>query len=186
MHQNSIMHLDLKPENVMCVAGDRIKLINFSSARKYDPNMDVRVRFNSPDFAAPEVLGYKRITPAADMWSIGVICYVLLSGLPLFIGKIDLETMVNITKGSYNFDDEVFDSVSDEAKDFISKLLIKDAHFRLKFNECSSHRWLATTSAKYCEKINLSKTKLKKYVVKRRWQKFVTAIISLKRIGVDF
>ena len=60
------------------------------------------------------------------MWSVGVITYVLLSGLSPFMGETDVETMANVTIAKYDFDDECFDDISDEAQDFISKLLVKD------------------------------------------------------------
>lgn len=188
MHSQSIIHLDLKPENILCVTrtGNRIKLIDFGLARRYDTRQTLQVMFGTPDFASPEVLSYDKVTPAADMWSLGVICYVLLSGLSPFMGNSDLETMTNVTKAIYDFDDESFDPISSDAKDFISKLLIKDPKRRLKPVDCLKHKWLAKTPAKKGKVARLSKTKLKKYVVRRRWQKAVHAILALRRMGANF
>lgn len=187
MHDKYIMHLDMKPENILCVTrtGNRIKLIDFGLARRYDPARSLQVMFGTPDFAAPEVLSYERVTPAADMWSVGVICYVLLSGLSPFMGNSDLETMTNVTRAVYDFDDDSFDPISEEAKDFIAKLLIKDPSKRLKPADCLQHKWLAKTPAKKGKVQQLDKTKLKKYVVRRRWQKAVTAIMALSRMGAN-
>lgn len=187
MHKKLIMHLDMKPENILCFTrtGNRIKLIDFGLARRYDASKNLQVMFGTPDFASPEVLSYDTVTPAADMWSVGVICYVLLSGLSPFMGNSDLETMTNVTKAIYDFDDESFDPISDEAKDFIAKLLVKDPKKRLKPGECLEHKWLAKTAAKKGKATKLSKTKLKKYVVRRRWQKAVTAIMALRRMGAN-
>lgn len=79
MHDLSIMHLDLKPENILCLHRDshQIKLIDFGLAKKYDPQNPLRVMFGTPEFVAPEVINYETISPASDMWSVGVICYVL-------------------------------------------------------------------------------------------------------------
>lgn len=63
------------------------------------------------------------------MWAIGVICYVLLSGLSPFMGDTDIDTMTNVTLGKYNFDDDAFKPVSNCAKDFIRKLLQKDGRY---------------------------------------------------------
>jgi serine/threonine protein kinase len=187
MHDNYIMHLDMKPENILCVTrtGNRIKLIDFGLARRFDPAQKLQVMFGTPDFAAPEVLSYERVTPAADMWSVGVICYVLLSGLSPFMGNSDLETMTNVTRAIYDFDDEAFDPISDEAKDFIAKLLIKEPTKRLTPQQCLQHKWLAKMPAKKGKAQQLDKTKLKKYVVRRRWQKAVTAIMALSRMGAN-
>ena len=79
MHRQSILHLDLKPENIMCVdkTGSRIKLIDFGLARQFDPKENVKVMFGTPEFVAPEVINYERISFGTDMWSVGVICYIL-------------------------------------------------------------------------------------------------------------
>lgn len=145
MHSENIVHLDMKPENILCISrtGNRIKLIDFGLARQLSDEEPLRVMFGTPDFAAPEVLGYELVTLATDMWSVGVICYVLLSGLSPFMGDNDMETMANVTRAVYDFDSQAFEPISDLAKDFISKLLLRNASERLKPSECLQHPWLA-------------------------------------------
>lgn len=144
MHQKFIMHLDMKPENILCFTrtGNRIKLIDFGLARRYDPQKKLQFMFGTPDFAAPEVLSYDFVTPAADMWSVGVICYVLLSGLSPFMGDSDVETMANVQRATYDFDSDAFDPITELAKDFISRLLVREPKSRLKPRECLEHAWL--------------------------------------------
>ncbi|XP_004391984.1 PREDICTED: myosin light chain kinase, smooth muscle isoform X3 [Odobenus rosmarus divergens] len=79
IHKQGIVHLDLKPENIMCVnkTGTRIKLIDFGLARKLENAGSLKVLFGTPEFVAPEVINYEPIGYATDMWSIGVICYIL-------------------------------------------------------------------------------------------------------------
>lgn len=74
---------------------------------------------------APEVVNFEEISYTTDMWSVGVITYVLLSGLSPFMGETDVETMANVTIAKYDFDDACFDDVSDYGRDFIEKLLRK-------------------------------------------------------------
>lgn len=88
--------------------------------------MHEQILFGTPEFVAPEVVNFEDIDYATDMWSVGVIAYVLVSGLSPFMGDNDIETMANVTIAKYEFDDESFDDISDEAKDFISSLLMKD------------------------------------------------------------
>ncbi|CAG0898521.1 unnamed protein product [Cyprideis torosa] len=128
MHDKHILHLDMKPENVLCLTrtGNRIKLIDFGLARKFDPTHKLQVLFGTPEFVAPEVVNFEPVGFGTDMWSIGVICYVLLSGLSPFMGDDDMETMSNVTVGEFDFDDEAFDEISEDAKDFIRKLLVKN------------------------------------------------------------
>lgn len=79
IHRKNIIHLDLKPENILCLTreGNRIKIIDFGLAREYDPDKKLQVLFGTPEFVAPEVVNFESISFATDMWSVGVIAYVL-------------------------------------------------------------------------------------------------------------
>ncbi|XP_077299039.1 spaghetti-squash activator isoform X2 [Arctopsyche grandis] len=144
VHQQNILHLDMKPENILCLtkSGNRIKIIDFGLARKFDPSKKLQVLFGTPEFVAPEVVNFDQIGFGTDMWSIGVICYVLLSGLSPFMGETDVETMANVTVAKYDFDDEAFNEISEDAKDFIKKLLVKDKQGRMTAQQCVAHPWL--------------------------------------------
>nr|XP_014352130.1 PREDICTED: myosin light chain kinase, smooth muscle [Latimeria chalumnae] len=80
IHKQEIVHLDLKPENIMCInkTGTRIKLIDFGLARRLENTQSLKVLFGTPEFVAPEVINYEPIGYPTDMWSIGVICYILM------------------------------------------------------------------------------------------------------------
>ncbi|XP_024881641.1 serine/threonine-protein kinase 33-like [Temnothorax curvispinosus] len=145
MHGQKILHLDLKPENILCLTkeGNRIKIIDFGLAREYDPSKKLQVLFGTPEFVAPEVVNFDQIGFGTDIWSIGVICYVLLSGLSPFMGDTDIETMANVTIAKYDFDHEAFTEISEDAKDFIRCLLVKDKEKRMTAAQCREHRWLA-------------------------------------------
>ncbi|XP_061932135.1 uncharacterized protein LOC108001692 isoform X2 [Apis cerana] len=145
IHRQNILHLDLKPENILCLTkeGNRIKIIDFGLAREYDPKKKLQVLFGTPEFVAPEVVNFDQIGYGTDMWSIGVICYVLLSGLSPFMGDTDIETMANVTIAKYDFDHDAFANISEDAKDFIRCLLVKDKDKRMMAKECGDHPWLA-------------------------------------------
>ncbi|XP_055595074.1 death-associated protein kinase related-like isoform X6 [Uranotaenia lowii] len=144
IHGNNIVHLDLKPENILCIteSGNRIKIIDFGLAREYDPDNKLQVLFGTPEFVAPEVVNFEAISFATDMWSVGVIAYVLVSGLSPFAGEDDIQTMGNITIGRYDFLDEAFDTVSEDAIDFINRCLVKDQKERLTAEEALKHKWI--------------------------------------------
>ncbi|GBM43954.1 Myosin light chain kinase, smooth muscle [Araneus ventricosus] len=182
MHRNNVLHLDLKPENILCKTrtSHKIKIIDFGLARIYKQDDSLRILFGTPEFVAPEVINYEPVCPASDMWSVGVICYVLLSGLSPFMGDNDTETFANITRGEMDFDDEAFDEISDDAKDFISKLLVKSVRNRMSSEQCLKHPWLAT--AGLSQKRPLSTEKLKRFIIRRKWQKSGTAIRALGRM----
>uniref|UniRef100_A0A0C9RSK3 MYLK_7 protein n=1 Tax=Fopius arisanus TaxID=64838 RepID=A0A0C9RSK3_9HYME len=171
MHDQHIVHMDLKPENIMCQSRTchRIKLIDFGLAQTLQPNTPVRVLFGTPEFVSPEIISFEPIGTESDMWSIGVICYVLLTGLSPFMGDNDAETFVNITRADYDFDDEAFSAISKEAIDFISSLLIKRKELRLSAKDCLEHPWLAQC-AENMNRVVLPTDKLKNFIVRRKWQ----------------
>ncbi|XP_076299354.1 uncharacterized protein LOC143218190 isoform X2 [Lasioglossum baleicum] len=150
IHHQNILHLDLKPENILCLTkeGNRIKIIDFGLAREYDPKKKLQVLFGTPEFVAPEVVNFDQIGYGTDMWSIGVICYVLLSGLSPFMGDTDIETMANVTIAKYDFDHDAFANISEDAKDFIRCLLTKDKEKRMSAAQCRGHRWLTRRPSK--------------------------------------
>ncbi|XP_076313423.1 twitchin-like isoform X2 [Tachypleus tridentatus] len=183
MHENNVIHLDLKPENILCKTqtSHQIKLIDFGLAREYSPNGDLRVLFGTPEFVAPEIISYEPVSPLSDMWSVGVICYVLLSGLSPFMGENDAETFTNITKAEFDFEDEAFDAITQDAKDFISQLLVKRPNRRLTAEQCLSHKWLKLEDRK-TKSVQLPTDKLKKFIIRRKWQKTGNAIRALGRM----
>lgn len=159
MHKMYILHLDLKPENILCVsrATNKIKIIDFGLARRYKPREKLRVNFGTPEFLAPEVINYEFVSFPTDMWSLGVITYMLLSGLSPFLGDDDNETLNNILACQWNFEEEEFSDISDEAKDFITRLLVKSKSWRMSAAESLRHPWLSDRSLHY--RLNLKKNK---------------------------
>ncbi|XP_072926800.1 myosin light chain kinase, smooth muscle-like [Hemitrygon akajei] len=183
MHQQNIVHLDLKPENVVCVSKDstRIKIIDFGLARKLDANDVMKVLFGTPEFVAPEVINYDPVGFPTDIWSIGVICYILLSGLSPFQGDNDSETLSNVTAASWEFDKDAFAEISENAKNFITCLLQKDMRKRLTSGDCLNHPWLQIMekgSAKM-----LSKARMKRFLARQKWRKAGKVLLALKRLA---
>ncbi|KAI3374317.1 hypothetical protein L3Q82_006158 [Scortum barcoo] len=119
------------PENILCVSRvtNKVKIIDFGLARMYKPREKLRVNFGTPEFLAPEVINYDFVSFNTDMWSLGVITYMLLSGLCPFLGDDDNETLNNILGCKWNFEEQEFVDTSEEAKDFISKLLIVNKRY---------------------------------------------------------
>ncbi|XP_042354375.1 myosin light chain kinase 2, skeletal/cardiac muscle isoform X2 [Plectropomus leopardus] len=145
MHKMYILHLDLKPENILCVdpVANKIKIIDFGLARIYKPREKLRVNFGTPEFLAPEVINYDFVSFNTDMWSLGVITYMLLSGLCPFLGDDDNETLNNILACKWSFEEQEFVDTSEEAKDFISRLLMVNKSWRMGASEALKHPWLA-------------------------------------------
>ncbi|KAM4552613.1 uncharacterized protein mylk4a isoform 2-T2 [Odontesthes bonariensis] len=145
MHKMSVLHLDLKPENILCVSRvtNKIKIIDFGLARIYKPREKLRVNFGTPEFLAPEVINYDFVSFNTDMWSLGVITYMLLSGLCPFLGDDDNQTLNNILACKWSFEEQEFVDTSEEAKDFIRRLLVVNKSWRMGASESLRHPWLS-------------------------------------------
>uniref|UniRef100_A0A8C2K1Q7 Myosin light chain kinase family, member 4b n=1 Tax=Cyprinus carpio TaxID=7962 RepID=A0A8C2K1Q7_CYPCA len=151
MHKMYILHLDLKPENILCVSRqtNKVKIIDFGLARRYKPREKLRVNFGTPEFLAPEVINYEFVSFPTDMWSLGVITYMLLSGLSPFLGEDDNETLNNILACQWSFEEAEFADISEEAKDFISRLLVKSKSWRMSASQSLKHPWLSDRALHY-------------------------------------
>jgi serine/threonine protein kinase len=147
MHEKNIIHLDLKPENIMCQTKDsnNVKIIDFGLATKLDPHEIVKISTGTAEFAAPEIVEREPVGFYTDMWAVGVLSYVLLSGLSPFAGENDIQTLQNVKACDWDFDEEAFKNVSNEAKDFIKRLLTKNKDKRMTAHECLEHQWLKST-----------------------------------------
>nr|XP_026691794.1 myosin light chain kinase, smooth muscle-like [Ciona intestinalis]XP_026691795.1 myosin light chain kinase, smooth muscle-like [Ciona intestinalis] len=184
MHGNMILHLDIKPENILCVSPERldsIKIIDFGFARKYTPNSPLKIMFGTPEFVAPEVVNFDPLGKGTDMWSIGVVTYVLLSGLSPFMGEDEQETLSNVTACDVDFDDDSFDDVSDDAKTFITKLLDIRESKRPNCAECLEHSWLSKED-QHRKSLSAAVVNLKKFVARRKWVRSINAVRAMTRL----
>ncbi|CAO2610793.1 Myosin light chain kinase 3 [Lemmus lemmus] len=186
LHQHYILHLDLKPENILCVnqTGHQIKIIDFGLARRYKPREKLKVNFGTPEFLAPEVVNYEFVSFPTDMWSVGVITYMLLSGLSPFLGETDAETMNFIVNCSWDFDADTFKGLSEDAKDFVSRLLVKEKSCRMSATQCLKHEWLNHLPAKASgSNVRLrSQLLLQKYMAQSKWKKHFHVVAAVNRL----
>ena len=144
MHQNGVAHLGLTPGDLLLARPDcdEIKIADFGLARRIIGSKLASLDFGMPEFVAPETANGEGVGLAADMWSVGVITYLLLSGISPFRGETDRDTLRRVQAGQINFDPDAFSKVSDEAKDFIAKLLVFTAYGRLNVQQALEHAWL--------------------------------------------
>ncbi|KAI4873615.1 hypothetical protein NFI96_016682 [Prochilodus magdalenae] len=145
LHRNNVVHLDLKPQNILLTSaqplGD-IRIVDFGLSRRVDSTSEVREIVGTPEYVAPEVLSYEPISTATDMWSIGVLTYVMLTGESPFLGDTKQETFLNISQVNVDYSQDVFHGFSDLAVDFIQSLLHKNPRDRATAEECLNHPWL--------------------------------------------
>lgn len=177
MHSKSIAHFDLKPENIML--SDKvspnpiIKLIDFGLAHRFHHGEEYRSTSGTPQYIAPEVINCEPLSTAADMWSIGVITFILLSGLSPFQGETNEETLKNIIAMNYEFNAHYFSLTSSMAKDFIEKLLVKNPNERMTAEECLLHPWIKPITRKQATNRNRSSINMKsfkKFNARRKWK----------------
>jgi len=123
-HNKQIVHRDLKPENLLLVKPDSfdIKVIDFGLSRTFTPEKNMYSKMGTPFYIAPEVLK-KKYNEKCDIWSCGVILYILLCGNPPFNGKNDQAIFDSIALGYVSFQGVEWKNVSNQAKIFIKKLL---------------------------------------------------------------
>ncbi|XP_074662623.1 protein Obscurin-like [Tubulanus polymorphus] len=145
LHSKGVVHLDVKPENLRLStpgADDNIKLIDFGFSRRIYKNKETFVDLGTPEFVSPEILRQEPVTHVADTWSVGVLTYILLSGISPFLASSDRETLLRIKDGQWSFDETAFENITDEAKDFIDKLLVSKPKSRMTVKQCFEHPWL--------------------------------------------
>eukprot|EP01102_Stenamoeba_stenopodia_P011797 TRINITY_DN3648_c0_g1_i1.p1 TRINITY_DN3648_c0_g1~~TRINITY_DN3648_c0_g1_i1.p1 ORF type:complete len:930 (+),score=207.80 TRINITY_DN3648_c0_g1_i1:328-3117(+) len=145
LHSNGIAHRDLKPENILCSGDDEnevVKVTDFGLSKIFKED-DLQTSVGSPAYAAPEIFSNVRsYDKSVDMWSLGVIVFVLLSGEPPFYGASIHELVTRIMQVRYDFDSPIWMMVSPEAKDLIRKLLVKDPSKRYTTQQALAHPWL--------------------------------------------
>ena len=151
-HNMKIVHRDLKPENILIVDRDkngypRIKICDFGTSKMFEKGAIQRKLVGSSYYIAPEVLKHN-YDEKCDIWSCGVILYILLSGRPPFAGENDKEIMDRVATGKYDLQASPFNKVSKHCIDLIQKLLTMDPKKRLSAQEALNHPWFKDNRSK--------------------------------------
>ncbi|CAD8087698.1 unnamed protein product [Paramecium primaurelia] len=143
-HSNNIVHRDLKPENIIFASEDQystLKVIDFGTSRKFDKNQNMSKRLGTPYYIAPEVL-QKKYNEKCDVWSCGVILYILLAGYPPFYGRNETEIFDKILKGKIPFHTTEWNKISKEAKNLITNMLCQDVEKRYSAQQVLDDPWM--------------------------------------------
>ncbi|KHN78737.1 Muscle M-line assembly protein unc-89 [Toxocara canis] len=165
MHDKKIAHLDLRPEAIL-LQDDHLRLADFGQSRRLVRGKVAANIMGSPEFVSPEIAAGTPATLASDMWSVGTLTYVLLSGISPFLGESDTETIRNVMHANYSLDISELAPITDEAKDFISKLLVLDPRKRLTVDDALNHRWLAVP---FLEEAKLASDCLREFKYRHKW-----------------
>uniref|UniRef100_A0A8D3A9Y8 non-specific serine/threonine protein kinase n=1 Tax=Scophthalmus maximus TaxID=52904 RepID=A0A8D3A9Y8_SCOMX len=186
LHTCRVAHLDLKPENILVDLHSptpAIKLIDLGDAVQLSAHRRyVHLLLGNPEFAAPELIRGTPVSVATDVWSVGVLAYVLLSGVSPFLDESPEETCVNICRLDFCFPDEYFRDVSQAARDFVSTVLQQDQRKRPSATSCLQHPWVGRGGAHGGEhsKTPLDTSRLATFIDRRRQLHDVRPITNIK------
>jgi calcium-dependent protein kinase len=157
LHSKNIVHRDIKPENIL-VQNDpkknknyldeiHIKLIDFGASNFFKENEILTLKVGSPYYIAPEVLN-KSYNEKCDIWSAGVVLYVMLTGNFPFVGKTSQKLFENIKSGKYKNTGKEWEAISPQAKDLIKKMLELDTTKRISALECLNSQFITSMNSK--------------------------------------
>lgn len=147
-HAAKIAHCDMKPKNLLLMSEDNdsyIKLADFGFAARCHEPKSLTKQCGTPFFVSPEILMRKAYDQQSDMWSVGCIVFLLLSGNLPFMGRSQKELFRKIVAGKFVFAAEDWDDISPEAKDLVKRLLVLDPDDRMTAMDALRHPWLKTS-----------------------------------------
>ena len=183
MHGQGIVHRDLKAENLLfhnTEENSKIMICDFGLS-KMEVSGIMKTLCGTATYVAPEVLAQKQYGKSVDVWSIGVITYILLCGYPPFYAENDPELFEQILEGKLEFDSPYWDEISNDGKEFICQLMSVDADKRLSCEEALKHPWIL--SAKNENKINDSVfQKVQKSFRKSNWRQASNVISACREL----
>uniref|UniRef100_A0A7N0U635 non-specific serine/threonine protein kinase n=1 Tax=Kalanchoe fedtschenkoi TaxID=63787 RepID=A0A7N0U635_KALFE len=180
-HKHGVIHRDLKPENFLFAnkkENSPLKAIDFGLSIFFKPGEKFSEIVGSPYYMAPEVLR-RSYGPEIDIWSAGVILYILLCGVPPFWAESEQGVAQAIIRGQIDFKRDPWPNVSDSAKDLVRKMLEPDPKLRLSASQVLEHPWL--TNAKKAPNVNLGdvvKTRLKQFSMMNRFKRKALRVIA--------
>ncbi|KAL5006006.1 hypothetical protein ScPMuIL_017164 [Solemya velum] len=149
LHNCRIAHLDVKPENLLIEVGTsttNLKLVDFDDARHIYNNYYIHSMAGNPEFMAPEIVAGTPVGLLTDIWSVGVVVYVLISGVSPFLDESQEETCSNIIRNDYCFPDEYFAGISPDSKELIKTMLVDDLSLRPTAQMCLDSAWIKKAS----------------------------------------
>lgn len=182
LNDRGIVHRDLKPENLLLKRKDDdsdFVLIDFGFAEKCE-GRNLTHQCGTPNYVAPEILAKRRYGVEVDIWSVGVIAYILLGGYPPFYSETNDndELFRKISDADYKFDPEWWRPISPNAKDLIRKLLVVDQNTRLTAAQALRHEWFLAADHELAEaSLEKSLEQFKSWNARRKFKGAVKAVM---------
>ncbi|XP_009069614.1 PREDICTED: obscurin-like, partial [Acanthisitta chloris] len=180
LHDRNILHLDIKPLNILMVYPERedLKICDFGFAQKITPFEPQFSKYGSPEFVAPEIVSQSPVSKATDIWAVGVITYLSLTCKSPFAGENDRKTLLNIQNGEISWTIPDVVHLSEDAKDFMKGILQQNPTARPSALDCLSHKWFMHNVP--LEAAHFINTKQLKFIVARsKWQRSLMCYKSI-------
>lgn len=146
LHSHRVVHRDLKPENILCKTRLEIKLADFGLSNVLpDVGADAKLqsRCGTPVYMAPEMLQHRPYNESVDVWSAGIIMYILMSGSLPFYAENPTEFLEIVLTSEFEFPDDEWGEVSETAKDLIREILVTDPAQRPTIEDIMENPWFA-------------------------------------------
>lgn len=181
-HSQDVVHRDLKPENLLYSDNTDdavVKLADFGLAKVCKEEPFMKTACGTPGYVAPEILQGDKYDFKVDVWSFGVIAYILLCGFPPFYHPNNAELFRQIKRGKYEFPSPYWDNVSKDAKDFIDFMLVTNPVERPTISEVLKHKWLVGDSN---SNLTANLDKLREYNATRKFKNAVNGIKAVARM----
>ncbi|XP_044302433.1 calcium/calmodulin-dependent protein kinase type IV isoform X2 [Varanus komodoensis] len=186
LHANGIVHRDLKPENLLYAtpAPDApLKIADFGLSKIVADQVTMKTVCGTPGYCAPEILRGCAYGPEVDMWSLGIITYILLCGFePFYDERGDQYMFKRILNCEYDFVSPWWDDVSLNAKDLVKKLIVLDPKKRLTTFQALQHPWVTGKAANFAH-MDTAQKKLQEFNARRKLKAAVKAVVASTRLG---
>ncbi|XP_063780612.1 obscurin-like [Pseudophryne corroboree] len=180
LHSRNILHLDIKPSNILMVSSDKeeIKLCDFGFAQKVSASAFQYSKYGSPEFVSPEIAGQAPVSKSSDIWPVGVISYVCLLSVSPFAGQNDRETLLNVQQGKISWTCPGFAQLSANAQDFMKLTIQMSPDARPGATDCIQHKWFVESSSPE-DTQPISSKNLRFLVARSRWQRSLMCYKSI-------
>uniref|UniRef100_A0A7S4DC48 non-specific serine/threonine protein kinase n=1 Tax=Heterosigma akashiwo TaxID=2829 RepID=A0A7S4DC48_HETAK len=187
-HENDIVHRDLKPENLLMTSADddiRFALADFGFAKLLRGNtLTLTEQCGTPGYVAPEILNGVPYGKPVDMWSFGVILYILLGGYAPFSENNQSKLFAKIKSGAYEFHPDFWGNVSSDAKDLIARMLQVDVAKRITVEAAYNHPWVQADADVLAERaLDGNLEELRRFNARRKFKAGGKAIVAANRLA---